>query len=162
MSQRRQGPTSGERPSGSWALLSLDLQPQERTTRAKRAGRTGVFMDNEDPTRRAEIRTVQAARDYLEAKSAVARAMPTFRTRQEQLFMADAVEEALAEGRHLVVEAGTGVGKSFAYLVPALLTAADRRERRGPVAVATRTIALQEQLVERDIPLLIEALGLDV
>lgn len=72
--------------------------------------------------------------------------------------MAEAVEEALAEGRHLLVEAGTGVGKSFAYLVPALLHAA---HGGGPVVVATRTIALQEQLVEKDLPLLLAALGLD-
>ncbi len=71
--------------------------------------------------------------------------------------MAQAVEEALAEGRHLVVEAGTGVGKSFAYLVPALLHLGGPR---GPVVVATRTIALQEQLVTKDIPLLLEALGM--
>ncbi|MHC4957608.1 MAG: ATP-dependent DNA helicase [Planctomycetota bacterium] len=76
--------------------------------------------------------------------------------------MADAVEEAFAEGHHLVVEAGTGVGKSFAYLVPALLQAREREQRAGPVVIATRTIALQEQLVERDIPLLTRALGLDV
>jgi ATP-dependent DNA helicase DinG len=72
--------------------------------------------------------------------------------------MAEAVEAAIAEGRHLVVEAGTGVGKSFGYLVPALLHA---HAGGGPVIVATRTIALQEQLVERDIPFLQQALGLE-
>ncbi|HEX5138710.1 MAG TPA: ATP-dependent DNA helicase [Planctomycetota bacterium] len=71
--------------------------------------------------------------------------------------MARAVEEALTEGRHLVVEAGTGVGKSFAYLVPALLHLGGAG---GPVVVATRTIALQEQLVLKDIPLLLDALGM--
>ena len=101
---------------------------------------------------------MQAARDCLAADSAVARALPGFRPRPEQLEMAAAVEESIADGRHLVVEAGTGVGKSFAYLVPALLHLA---EGGGPVLVATRTIALQEQLVERDIPLLLEALGLE-
>jgi ATP-dependent DNA helicase DinG len=69
--------------------------------------------------------------------------------------MAEAVEAALTARRHLIVEAGTGVGKSFAYLVPALLWA----ERTGKkVAVATSTIALQEQLVERDLPTLSKAL----
>ncbi|MHC4548033.1 MAG: ATP-dependent DNA helicase [Planctomycetota bacterium] len=72
--------------------------------------------------------------------------------------MAAAVEEAVAEGRHLVVEAGTGVGKSFAYLVPALL---HLDAGGGPIVVATRTIALQEQLVRRDLPLLLGALELD-
>ena len=101
---------------------------------------------------------MQAARDCLASDSAIARALPGFRPRPEQLEMAAAVEESIAEGRHLVVEAGTGVGKSFAYLVPALLHLA---EGGGPVLVATRTIALQEQLAERDIPLLLEALGLE-
>jgi ATP-dependent DNA helicase DinG len=71
--------------------------------------------------------------------------------------MAAAVERALSESRHLVVEAGTGVGKSFAYLVPALLHLGGSG---GPVVVATRTIALQEQLVTKDIPLLLDALGM--
>src|SRR5258708_10491793 len=56
---------------------------------------------------------------------------------------------------HLLVEAGTGVGKSFAYLVPAILRACMNREM---VVIATNTIALQEQLVQKDIPVLREAL----
>jgi ATP-dependent DNA helicase DinG len=64
--------------------------------------------------------------------------------------MAEAVEAAMTDGVHLLVQAGTGTGKSLAYLVPALL----HRER---VVVATATLALQHQLVERDIPALVEA-----
>jgi ATP-dependent DNA helicase DinG len=66
--------------------------------------------------------------------------------------MAEAVGDAMRRGRHLVVQAGTGTGKSLAYLVPALLH--DRR-----VVVATATLALQHQLVERDIPRLVEAVS---
>ena len=99
---------------------------------------------------------MDAAKDYLGPGSPLAAALDGFRPRPQQLEMAAAVEEALAEGRHLVVEAGTGVGKSFAYLVPALLHLAGGG---GPVLVATRTIALQEQLVGRDIPFLLRALG---
>src|SRR3954466_9834104 len=66
--------------------------------------------------------------------------------------MAEAVAESLSEHRHLVVQAGTGTGKSLAYLVPALLH--DER-----VVVATATLALQHQLVERDLPRLVEALS---
>src|SRR5436190_1227135 len=66
--------------------------------------------------------------------------------------MAEAVNEAFVGGRHLVVQAGTGTGKSLAYLVPALLH--DKR-----VVVATATLALQHQLVERDIPRLVEAVS---
>lgn len=69
--------------------------------------------------------------------------------------MAQAVWEAMAGGAHLAVQAGTGTGKSLAYLVPALRLAADRR---GPVVVSTATIALQRQLVDRDLPRLADAL----
>ncbi|MBW3543700.1 MAG: helicase [Planctomycetes bacterium] len=71
--------------------------------------------------------------------------------------MAQAVARAIARKEHLVVEAGTGVGKSFAYLVPALLAAtAPRREgeRRVRIVVSTHTISLQEQLIARDLPFL--------
>ena len=102
---------------------------------------------------------MQAARDCLGEDSAVARALAGFRPRPEQQDMAAAVEEALAEGRHLFAEAGTGVGKSFAYLVPVLQRLAGGDG--GPIVVATRTIALQEQLVRKDIPLLRKALGLE-
>ena len=69
--------------------------------------------------------------------------------------MAQAVWAAVSDGTHLAVQAGTGTGKSLAYLVPALRLAADRH---GPVVVSTATIALQRQLVERDLPRLTDAL----
>ena len=65
--------------------------------------------------------------------------------------MAQAVADAMVDGEHLLVQAGTGTGKSLAYLVPSLLH--DQR-----VVVATATLALQHQLVERDLPRLVEAL----
>ena len=78
--------------------------------------------------------------------------------RDGQVQMADEVAEAMQEGRHLLVQAGTGTGKSLGYLVPAMLH--DKR-----VVVATATLALQHQLVERDLPRLVEAVkgvtGLD-
>ncbi len=70
--------------------------------------------------------------------------------RDGQVHMADEVAEAMSEGRHLLVQAGTGTGKSLGYLVPAMLH--DKR-----VVVATATLALQHQLVERDLPRLVEA-----
>ncbi len=72
--------------------------------------------------------------------------------RTGQVAMAEAVGASFAGGEHLLVQAGTGTGKSLAYLVPALLH--DSR-----VVVATATLALQHQLVERDIPRLVEAVG---
>ena len=75
--------------------------------------------------------------------------------RSGQTVMAQAVWDAVADGTHLAVQAGTGTGKSLAYLVPAMQLAADKR---GPVVVSTATIALQRQLVDRDLPRLAEAL----
>jgi ATP-dependent DNA helicase DinG len=71
--------------------------------------------------------------------------------RAGQVQMAQAVADAMVDGKHLLVQAGTGTGKSLAYLVPSLLH--DKR-----VVVATATLALQHQLVERDIPRLVEAI----
>jgi ATP-dependent DNA helicase DinG len=79
--------------------------------------------------------------------------------RPEQVEMLRAVTTALSEGRHLMVEAGTGVGKSFAYLIPAALFAIQNNTR---VIVSTNTINLQDQLIQKDIPSLREALGLDL
>lgn len=79
-----------------------------------------------------------------------------YETRPQQAEMARAVANALESGRHLIVEAGTGVGKSLAYLVPLILHA-KRSNRR--VMVSTHTISLQEQLVGKDLPLLKERIG---
>jgi ATP-dependent DNA helicase DinG len=75
--------------------------------------------------------------------------------RSGQTVMAQAVWDAVTDGTHLAVQAGTGTGKSLAYLVPAMQLAADKR---GPVVVSTATIALQRQLVDRDLPRLADAL----
>lgn len=84
-----------------------------------------------------------------------ARDLRGFELRTGQLQMAQLVERDILEGMHTIVEAGTGVGKSLAYLVPAL--------RSGKkVVISTGTIALQEQLVNKDIPLVEAALGIPV
>ncbi|KLO45743.1 ATP-dependent helicase [Mycobacterium nebraskense] len=76
--------------------------------------------------------------------------------RHGQLEMANAVAQAFATGEHLVVQAGTGTGKSLAYLVPAIVRAIDDD---SPVVVSTATIALQRQLVDRDLPRLIDSIA---
>ncbi|HEX5054660.1 MAG TPA: ATP-dependent DNA helicase [Planctomycetota bacterium] len=83
----------------------------------------------------------------------VARRLPDFELRPQQVQFAEAVERALASGRHLIAEAGTGTGKSFAYLLPAVVHA-DRHQGQGPIVISTRTIALQEQLEQKDLPFL--------
>jgi ATP-dependent DNA helicase DinG len=82
----------------------------------------------------------------------------SFEQRPEQVEMLRAVTNALSYGNHLMVEAGTGVGKSFAYLVPAALFAKLNNTR---VVVSTNTINLQDQLIQRDLPNLSQALNLD-
>ena len=82
-------------------------------------------------------------------------AMPNFAARSGQLAMAQAVATAIEDGEILAVEAGTGVGKTYAYLVPALLSG-------QRVMVSTATKALQDQLFVRDIPRLLSALGLSL
>ena len=93
--------------------------------------------------------------DLFGPGGALARALPDYEPRPEQAALATAVEGALLTGQHLVAEAGTGVGKSLAYLVPAL-------ESGLRVVVATATKALQEQLLQKDVPVAAAALGREV
>jgi ATP-dependent DNA helicase DinG len=86
----------------------------------------------------------------------ISRRLPSYEHRSEQLEMARAVADAIERPGHLVVEAGTGVGKSFAYLVPAILAAVHKKNK---VVVSTHTIALQEQLLNKDIPFLQSVMG---
>lgn len=96
----------------------------------------------------------------------VARRLKHYELRPQQLELSHAVAEALLQGKHLVAEAGTGVGKSFAYLVPAILHATQDQSEENPteepsedadsrrVVISTHTISLQEQLIDKDLPLL--------
>ncbi|MCA8945329.1 MAG: DEAD/DEAH box helicase, partial [Planctomycetes bacterium] len=90
----------------------------------------------------------------LGPKGLIAQKLPGYEDRPQQLAMAQAVEMALDNDRHLVVEAGTGVGKSFAYLVPAIRRAVEGKPDDRPIVISTGTIALQEQLYGKDIPFL--------
>ncbi len=81
----------------------------------------------------------------------ISRRLPEFESRPQQVEMAAAVEHTLSQRGRLMVEAGTGVGKSFAYLLPAIARIVEKRER---IVICTHTISLQEQLIEKDIPLL--------
>ncbi len=96
-----------------------------------------------------------AITDLLGADGPLAQALPGFAPRETQQAMAQAVEEAIAGRATLLVEAGTGTGKTFAYLLPAL-------QSGRKVLIATGTRALQDQLFHRDLPTLQRALGLSV
>src|SRR3954469_6503016 len=81
-----------------------------------------------------------------------------FEFRPEQQEMAAAVARTLEEERHLVVEAGTGVGKSLAYLAPAILFALEQKKK---AIISTHTFNLQEQLLHKDIPILKKTLPVE-
>jgi ATP-dependent DNA helicase DinG len=99
---------------------------------------------------RAEMSTLLD--DILGPAGAVARRLgEKYEYRPQQVEMAAAVQRSLTDGGHLLVEAGTGVGKSFAYLLPAIDFAVKHKKR---VVISTHTISLQEQLIDKDIPLL--------
>jgi len=91
---------------------------------------------------------------FLRADGLLARSFPGYEQRREQLDMADAVATAFNRELLTVIEAGTGTGKSLAYLVPAVLWALRNEER---VVISTNTLNLQEQLLRKDIPFLQQA-----
>ncbi|WP_321367125.1 helicase C-terminal domain-containing protein [uncultured Desulfuromusa sp.] len=94
----------------------------------------------------------------LGADGVIAQKLPDYEDRPEQLQMAFAVADAFNKGQLTVVEAGTGTGKSLAYLVPTLLWARANQER---VVISTRTINLQEQLIRKDLPFLQRSTGIE-
>jgi ATP-dependent DNA helicase DinG len=97
----------------------------------------------------------QRVAETLSSHGVLAKSVPGFQPRQGQTEMAMAVSRTVHDGGQLVVEAGTGTGKTYAYLVPVLLSG-----QRALVSTATK--ALQDQLFSRDIPRLIEVLGLPI
>lgn len=106
----------------------------------------------EDPVHKAEPTTdPQAIRALLGPDGPLARRLPDYELREAQQQMTLAVAQLFSRGGRLLVEAGPGTGKSLAYLVPAVHHAVAADER---VVVATNTITLQEQLFQKDIPLL--------
>ena len=99
-----------------------------------------------DPPRPIETAAIAA---LLETGGAFEKTFPRFEHRAQQVKMLRAVAEAFNTGQHLMVEAGTGTGKSIAYLLPAIHWAAQNGQR---VVVSTNTINLQEQLAAKDVP----------
>jgi len=98
---------------------------------------------------------VSQVEEIFSASGILSRAS-NFEFRPQQQQMAVAVARALQSGEHLAVEAGTGVGKSLAYLIPAILFAVGRKKK---AVISTHTINLQEQLTEKDLPMLTAVLA---
>ena len=100
---------------------------------------------------------VERVREFFSKNGPLSKAK-NFEFRPEQQEMAARVAQALEEEQHLIVEAGTGVGKSLAYLVPSVLFALERHKK---AIVSTHTINLQEQLLHKDIPILRKVLPVE-
>ena len=147
-----------------------------KTYRIRRAASYRVRTGSVNPCTERKVRKLRQFRHHLETSGensrshpyaslvlpdafapggALAATLPGYEARPEQAALAQAVELALGTGEHLLAEAGTGTGKSLAYLIPAL-------ESGQAVVVATATKALQEQLLAKDVPAAATALGREV
>lgn len=156
---------------GAWAFnqaLHKRLNAGLQTKEGLRKQESGpLFMSKEEkhkspllqiPTEPAPIDSEEAA-SVLEHSGLFSKFFESYEYRPEQLEMLRAVANSLSYGKHLMVEAGTGVGKSLAYLIPAALFALKNNTR---VLISTNTINLQDQLIKKDIPDLCTALGLEL
>lgn len=115
------------------------------------------FPPLDNPEEPSPLNTEEVA-SVLEYGGPFSQYFDSFEQRPEQVAMMRMVADALSYGNHLMVEAATGVGKSYAYLVPAALFSLQNNTR---VVVSTNTINLQDQLIQRDLPNLSQALDLD-
>ena len=143
------------------------LTASAAANQANPAGLSGVKLEklleqspedqSEGPAANAMRRrlTEQQVEELLAPDGIFAKSFPNFENRPQQAEMLKAVTRAIYQGRKLIVEGGTGIGKSIAYLLPAVLYAAEKGQR---VVVSTNTINLQEQLMNKDIPAVIEIL----
>ena len=138
-------PTAGDTESNI-GINGLDMQHISR-----RLHGGGVLRENESIT---PIDAEMVASMFSEG-GALSGTLDGFEARAEQVQMAQAVTEAINDGERIIIEAGTGVGKSLAYLLPAALYALENGKR---VVISTNTINLQEQLLKKDVPILVEAL----
>ncbi len=156
---------------GSWAF-SQALRTRSLNGLNSRHGKgnllsTPIFSQKEDKQKSPplQIPAEPESIDPEETASIIEHGGPfskffySFEYRPEQVEMVREVASALSRGQHLLVEAGTGVGKSLAYLIPAALFAIKNNTR---VLISTNTINLQDQLIKKDIPDLCSALGLDL
>ncbi len=116
------------------------------------------FTPLPDPRTPPKMLDTQTLAALLEPDGQIDRALPNFEHREQQVEMLKAVTSAFNEPYHLMVEAGTGTGKSMAYLIPAIHWAIENNSR---VVISTNTINLQDQILTHDLPLLKKAMGID-
>lgn len=136
--------------------FSLRNLRRDRLGKLERAAKVDADDVASDPMRALSFPSAEAIEAAFSAEGLVGSLYDRFEPRREQLDMAEAVRSAFANSENLMVEAGTGVGKSMAYLVPSALTA---QENNIAVGVATKTNALLDQLVYHELPALSAALN---
>ena len=145
---RIQGAVSQRRvasPPAAGPDVLVEVQATEHTATPPDGAPVTPFDEQED-----------AIAGFFQEDGPLAQVLDSYRYRPQQVEMAQAVAQAMQQSRNLVVEGGTGVGKSMAYLLPAALFAQANGAR---VVVSTNTINLQEQLISKDLPTLCGALA---
>ncbi len=147
---------------GGWAFAQA-LQEKRRTSGTVGRGLPELFREvplSGKPLQPSEVPQpldIPALTQIFQANGALANHFGQYEYRPQQVEMMSAVAKAFSEQNHLFVEAGTGTGKSYAYLVPAIQWAVQNGER---VVVSTNTITLQDQLIQKDLPNLATATGI--
>jgi DNA polymerase-3 subunit epsilon/ATP-dependent DNA helicase DinG len=156
---------------GAWAFDHALQMKGGIATRLKsyknKSGRIPLFQPDQKPAKSPPLQIpkepipidLDDTASILEHGGPFSKHFASYENRPEQVDMLRAVTTSLNKGNHLLVEAGTGIGKSFAYLIPAALFALQNDTR---VIISTNTINLQDQLIKKDIPDLCAALGLDL
>lgn len=117
-------------------------------------------MDREEsltPNRNLKALDLRRLTALIDEDGMIVNSFPAFESRPGQVYMMQVVAGALNKGEHLIVEAGTGIGKSIAYLLPAIYFALKNSTH---LVISTNTINLQEQLMNKDIPDLLQALSI--
>ncbi len=140
------GSTAQSSPGGH-GMTGIDLTMLRGRLKRTKSLRPNKYIERVDP---------DLVESLLSTDGPVAETMDGFEERPEQVAMARAIAKAISEGNRLIVEAGTGVGKSLSYLLSAALYAIKNDAR---VVVSTNTINLQEQLFSKDVPAMVEALS---
>lgn len=131
------------------------INAEESGTFAPYTGQSDVSLVAKSPH---EPIDVGYATSIVSSGGLLAQKQTDFEQRSQQIDIVRAISESINASRHLIIEAGTGTGKSLAYLLPAILWSTKNHER---VVISTNTINLQDQLITKDIPSLQEALGVD-
>ena len=142
------------------AALAENLQSGGASPAVTAFSADRLDADALNPTQAAPVQIERGAIDEIfDVHGRLGQAVSHYEKRRQQLDMAHEVAKALNHGGHTMIEAGTGTGKSLAYLLPAALWAAKNIQR---VVVSTHTINLQEQLLKKDIPLVKQALNIEL